>query len=55
MNDLARVARAGSAGTSQCRRRDSNPRHADYDSVALWLYRAKNGGWGTQKGDTTAL
>jgi hypothetical protein len=20
-----------------CRRRDSNPRHADYDSVALWL------------------
>ena len=21
-----------------CRRRDSNPRHADYDSAALWLY-----------------
>ena len=33
-----------------CRRRDSNPRHADYDSAALWLYRAKNAGWGTQKG-----
>jgi hypothetical protein len=33
-----------------CRRRDSNPRHADYDSGAPWLYRAKNGGWGTEKG-----
>ena len=34
----------------ECRRRDSNPRHADYDSAALWLYRAKDLGWGTQKG-----
>ena len=34
----------------RCRRRDSNPRHADYDSAALWLYRAKNRGWGTEKG-----
>jgi hypothetical protein len=23
-----------------CRRRDSNPRHADYDSASLWLYSA---------------
>ena len=35
---------------SGCRRRDSNPRHADYDSAALWLYSAVCGGWGTQKG-----
>jgi len=33
-----------------CRRRDSNPRHADYDSAALWLYSARIKGWGTQKG-----
>jgi hypothetical protein len=33
-----------------CRRRDSNPRHADYDSAALWLYSAACGGWGTQRG-----
>jgi hypothetical protein len=25
------------AGLSQCRRRDSNPRHADYDSRLIWL------------------
>jgi len=33
-----------------CRRRDSNPRHADYDSAALWLYTAVCGRWGTGKG-----
>jgi hypothetical protein len=27
-----------------------NPRHADYDSALLWLYSARNGGWGAQKG-----
>jgi hypothetical protein len=32
-----------------CRRRDSNPRHADYDSVVLWLYSVVCGGWGTQR------
>ena len=31
---------------SRGRRRDSNPRHADYDSAALWLCRAKNAAWG---------
>jgi hypothetical protein len=25
-----------------CQRRDSNPRHADYDSVRLWLCRGKS-------------
>jgi len=35
------------AGTTRSR---SNTGHADYDSAALWLYRAKNGGWGTEKG-----
>ena len=39
---------------SRCRRRDSNPRHADYDSVAPWLYSAVCGGWGTQKGTQPA-
>jgi len=34
----------------ECRRRDSNPRHADYDSAALWLYRAVCNVWGTEKG-----
>ena len=34
-----------------CRRRDSNPRHADYDSAALWLWnrlfrRGMGHGWG---------
>jgi hypothetical protein len=40
-----------------CRRRDSNPRHADYDSAALWLYRAKNRAGGHKSGHdrTTAL
>jgi hypothetical protein len=28
-------ARSGPGDTSRCRRRDSNPRHADYDSAAL--------------------
>jgi hypothetical protein len=32
------------------RRRDSDPRHADYDSAALWLYSAVCEGWGTRKG-----
>jgi hypothetical protein len=34
----------------RCPSRDSNPRHADYDSVTLWLCRAKNGGWGRKRG-----
>jgi hypothetical protein len=33
-----------------CRRRDSNPRHADYDSGAPWLYRAKTGPGGHKRG-----
>jgi hypothetical protein len=37
-------------GCRRCRRRDSNPRHADYDGAAPWLYRAKNRARGTQKG-----
>jgi len=43
------------AGLFRCRRRDSNPRHADHDSAALWLYSAKNGGWGTEKGTLLRL
>jgi transposase len=31
---------------NQCRRRDSNPRHAAYDPAALWLpHRASGAGW----------
>ena len=31
---------------AQCRRRDSNPRHADYDSRPLWLsHRGFEAGW----------
>jgi hypothetical protein len=34
------------AGLSPCRRRDSNPRHADYDSRPFWLsHRGFEAGW----------
>jgi hypothetical protein len=33
-------ANVGSSYLARCRRRDSNPRHADYDSAVLWLYSA---------------
>jgi hypothetical protein len=39
---------------SGCRRRDSNPRHADYDSAALWLYRAVCGAGGHERGHIRA-
>jgi hypothetical protein len=50
---IPRVRRAQNIPISRhfsCRRRDSNPRHADYDSAALWLYSAVCAGWGTRKG-----
>ena len=36
--------------TEPCRRRDSNPRHADYDSGALWLYSCLLRGLGDTRG-----
>jgi hypothetical protein len=32
----------------ECRRRDSNPRNADYDSARLWLCRAECGRYGAR-------
>jgi hypothetical protein len=29
-------------GSSQCRRRDSNPRHADYDLIGVTIVGAKS-------------
>src|SRR5689334_3383284 len=37
------LSRAKRPNGTTCRRRDSNPRHADYDSARLWLCRAKFG------------
>jgi hypothetical protein len=40
------LSRAKGLNNTACRRRDSNPRHADYDSARLWLCgakRARNG------------
>ena len=43
-------SRGQRTATEPCRRRDSNPRHADYDSAVPWLYGWVCGGWGTEKG-----
>jgi hypothetical protein len=40
VDELLQYGRFGVRAERGCRRRDSNPRHADYDSAAPWLYSA---------------
>ena len=49
------LSRAKRRSGTTCRRRDSNPRHADYDSAVVWLCRAKGGRNGARMAHKTWL